>query len=149
LFGPNSAGATGTHYTQIVDVTGLDPRVSVACAFARRPPAGSTTLLPSAITAALSASTLVRLSTGAQALAPLPQALFANGGALDANHDDGCELVTAAYGVRFTVNAVRGGATAHSICLVVTVRPNVDLSAETFAAIVEGLAVSRPPVVQP
>jgi len=77
----------------------------------------------------------------------LPAAdLFANGGKLDADTDvEGCELVTAAQGVRFTVLPSCTTTPVVNITATIKARPNVALVCRELAlALLQGVRVSQP-----
>jgi hypothetical protein len=140
-----------------VDIWGLDPRLTVACAFSRVPSSNAHLgglPLRKNITATIAAYTLTRGATGVTQGAPISSAgLFLNGGALDVlgvdGNDDGCELSTAAQGVRFVLTVTRTSVTSHDIVLSLQCRPNVALVCRELAlALAAGMTVTIPdPVI--
>lgn len=149
--------STDVRRTSVVDIWGLDPRLTVACAFSRVPGQESRLgqlNLRKNVTATIAAYTLTKGATGITQGAPLSAAgLFLNGGSLDSEgdngNDDGCELSTAAQGVRFVVTATRTSVTSHDLVLSMQCRPNVALVCRELAlALAAGMTVSIPdPVI--
>jgi hypothetical protein len=133
--------------TVVLDLWGLDPRLTVAVAFNRVPsPNRSHDESPNWIGAAITANVLHR-SHGAIVVGAALDAtqLFNNNGQLDGTCDDGCELTSAAEGVRFTVLAIRTGMTTVDIVATVQARPNVALVCpDLLLALRESLRVSLP-----
>jgi hypothetical protein len=136
-------------YPAIVEIWGLDPRLNVTFSVARVHKKNDPTFFtPGNITATIRAQLLFRTSDGVQVGPDLPIAqLFTGGGALD----DGCELVTAAQGVRFAINWVRSGNTSHEIIGYVQARPNVALGcSDLFRKLVQSLRVIQTtPTINP
>jgi hypothetical protein len=136
-----------------LDIWGLDPKVTVSVSFQRPPNANRTTDYPRGnILATIAAHVLNKISGGIEVGAPLDVGeLFGAGGNITATENDGCELVTAAEGVRFSVTISRSAETSVDLVAVVQARANVALACLNLAeAIRRQLKVSIPvPVVFP
>jgi hypothetical protein len=133
-----------------LDIWGLDPRLVVAVSFQRPPNANRTRDLPRGnLTATIAAHALDVLVGGIEVGAPLDVAeLFNNGGVISATENDGCELVTAAEGIRFTLAISRTAETTVDLVAVVQARPNVPLCPALAQALRAQLRVSLPSPVR-
>ena len=115
---------------RVVDIWGLDPRLVVAVSFQRvHRKNDPNSFNPGNLTATINAFTLARTSDGVQQIAQIPSAqLFLNGGNLDVSgNDDGCEINSAAQGIRLELIWLRSAATSHNVTAIVQARPNVAL----------------------
>jgi hypothetical protein len=133
------SGAEGTR-TAVLEIWGLDPRVTVALQIARVRSAS----LPSPeggdpqvgnLRAEIHAYPLTRID-GQVLQGPEipPENLWLNGGALnDAGVDDGCEITSAMHGVRVVVIASRAGESVHEIAATARARPNVSFACPALA----------------
>ena len=135
----------------VVDLWGLDPKLAIACAFSRVPSQNPVIWTEEGaerekIIATIAAFTLTRGVGGITQGPPLPSDLFMNGGSVDgAGVDDGCELSTAAQGIRFVVTATATGWATHDLVLSLVCRPNVTLACRELAlALAAALTVTIP-----
>ena len=139
--------------TVVLDLWGLDPRLTVAVAFHLVPsPNRSQDISPVALLATLWANVLHRSQGAIIVGAALDKAqLFNAGGVVGVAGGDGCELTSAAEGVRFTIAAERSGSTSIDLVATVQARPNVALTCpDLLYALRETLRVSVPvPIVFP
>jgi hypothetical protein len=137
-----------------IDIFGLDPRVPMALTIFRQPVLSTDTTatdpdlyLKSRLTAELEAWTLARGSDGKPIeIAPLNQErAWLNGGQLDSERNDGCELKTAAYGVRIKVKATMEAASLLEIVATLEARPDVALGCiELAEKIARAISVEWP-----
>jgi hypothetical protein len=133
-----------------LDIWGFDPRLTVPVSFQRPPNANRSRDLPRGnVTAAITAHAINRLGGGIEIGAPLDVSeLFNNGGVISATENDGCELVTAAEGIRFSLAISRTAETTVDLVAVVQARPNVPMCPDVARALRAQLRVSLPAAVR-
>lgn len=130
------------------ELWGLDPRLTVALSFGRpRNPslpivgAISNVITPPATLIGVSA--LGRFGRDELVVASLDATLlFTNGAVIGMGEADGCEITTAAEGLRFIVPLIRTGDNSIDFAVNLVVRPNHPLGCRELAlALAEGLTV--------
>jgi hypothetical protein len=141
--------------SSILDIWGLHPLLTVAVAFGRtrNPNVDKTANYTAAyVTATIVAYTLRRTGEGVVRGAQLPATLFTNGGVLGVTisalpTEDGCELVSAAQGVRFEVTATKTSAVGigHDIVASIQAKQTVPIGCRALAdLLVSQLTVTIP-----
>lgn len=126
------------------ELWGLDPRLTVAISFARArnsslvvtgSMANVTTadvVIPGA--GGIRAETLAKMGREVVTIADIdPALLFSSGGSLGLAVNDGCELATAAEGVRFYLNMIRTADNSMDVVANLVVRPNQPLGCRELA----------------
>lgn len=130
------------------EIWGLDPRLSIALSFGRPrnpslPLVGAISNVVTPPATLIGVSALGRFGRDELVVASLDVTLlFTNGGVISPGEGDGCEIATAAEGLRFMVPLVRTGDNNCDFAVNLIVRPNQPLGCRELAlALAEHLVV--------